>query len=86
MRVSLKHIQVSLLLLAVSFITLLTGIAHAAEKGYDSLASLSLEDLYKKGKAWHDNNPDSAMVCYSLIESRYSPKMTDEEKSYVLTH
>lgn len=79
MRVSLKHIPVSLVLL-VGIIIMLSGGVHASENEYDRLASLSSETLYRQGTAWHDSSPDSAMICYSLIESRYNPKMSDKEK------
>lgn len=80
MRVSTKHIPVILLLLAVGIIMMQRGVAYASEKSYDQLANLFSEELYRRGRAWHDSSPDSAMVCFSLIESRYNPKMSDKEK------
>lgn len=40
---------------------------------------LPSDELFKMGIAYRGEHPDSAMMCYSIIEGRYSPNMSEED-------
>lgn len=53
---------------------------------YEQSEKMSLAELKKKGNEYllHDS-PDSALICYSVIQNKYRPEMSDEEKRLVAT-
>lgn len=53
---------------------------------YEQSEKLPLSELKQKGYDFIKNNePDSALICYSVIQNKYSPKMGDEDKRIAAT-
>lgn len=61
----------------------LTGTLNAQSPGeYQALTKLPTERLLEMGHSYSriQNMPDSALTVYTILASRYSPKMTEHEK------
>lgn len=76
--------------LSLFLIVLLFGFCiniHAVQENkkmkqlYSRMSSEQSESLFKQGNKFLENDKlDEAMVCYTIVSSRYSPNMSDEEK------
>lgn len=75
MRLSAKFIVLFLVCLISSMIVDIKG------KAYDKLVVFSSDDLFRKAQSYESVSPDTALICYSVIDSRYNKNMNVREKS-----
>jgi len=49
------------------------GVEQSNVQGYGSLVNMPTEQLMEKGRTHFSNhNPDSALVCFSIVANRYN--------------
>ena len=74
----LKRLITYLLLLVA---TVCYGVEQSNVQGYGSLVNMPIEQLMEKGRIhFGDHNPDSALVCFSIVANRYNKSQRSQDR------